>query len=234
MKILATAGNTQTLIDRVRCITNIFSGRTGAQIAATAFDRGHDVTVLTSHPHVLNDIPGVRQRTSTFRVQAYQTFEDLEKMMSSLILSGEYDAVVHAAAVNDYHVVGTYANTNRPSDLVDVGAGKIKSTHQDLWIRLRPAPKLIDKIRTEWNFTGMLIKFKLEVGVSDDELLRIAEHSRRQSKADFIVANTLEGMHDCAFVGSDKVGYCRIQRHTLADTVVREIERSNVFEKNAA
>jgi phosphopantothenoylcysteine synthetase/decarboxylase len=33
MNCLVTAGNTQVLIDKVRCITNIFSGRTGAQIA---------------------------------------------------------------------------------------------------------------------------------------------------------------------------------------------------------
>jgi hypothetical protein len=50
VKILVTAGNTQTDIDRVRCITNVFSGRTGAQIAAEAFERGHAVSLLTSHP----------------------------------------------------------------------------------------------------------------------------------------------------------------------------------------
>ena len=32
MKILVTAGNTQTPIDQVRCITNVFSGRTGARL----------------------------------------------------------------------------------------------------------------------------------------------------------------------------------------------------------
>ena len=47
MNILVTAGNTQTQIDRVRCITNIFSGRTGARVAAEADSRGHTVTLLT-------------------------------------------------------------------------------------------------------------------------------------------------------------------------------------------
>ena len=50
MKILVTAGNTQTPIDRVRCITNIFSGKTGAQIALEAHRHGHSVVLLTSHP----------------------------------------------------------------------------------------------------------------------------------------------------------------------------------------
>ncbi|HVL11743.1 MAG TPA: phosphopantothenoylcysteine decarboxylase, partial [Gemmata sp.] len=54
MNVLVTAGNTQTPVDRVRCITNIFSGRTGGQIAARAYDRGHAVTLLTSHPEVID------------------------------------------------------------------------------------------------------------------------------------------------------------------------------------
>jgi phosphopantothenate-cysteine ligase/phosphopantothenoylcysteine decarboxylase/phosphopantothenate--cysteine ligase len=36
MNILVTAGNTQTPIDKVRCLTNIFSGETGARIAIEA------------------------------------------------------------------------------------------------------------------------------------------------------------------------------------------------------
>src|SRR5438034_5962598 len=46
MRILVTAGNTLVPIDRVRCITNIFTGRTGARIALHAQERGHDVTLL--------------------------------------------------------------------------------------------------------------------------------------------------------------------------------------------
>ena len=60
MNILVTAGNTQTPLDRVRCITNIFSGRTGARIAAEAAARGHRVTLLTSHPEVLEGEPSSR------------------------------------------------------------------------------------------------------------------------------------------------------------------------------
>ena len=64
MKILVTAGNTQTPVDRVRCITNIFSGKTGARIAASAYDRGHDVSLFTSHPEVLGSIPTDRSRST--------------------------------------------------------------------------------------------------------------------------------------------------------------------------
>ena len=107
MKILVTAGNTQAPIDKVRCITNIFSGRTGAQIAAEAFDRGYALTLLTSHPEVLAGLPAVRaRRAPDWQVLPYRTFEELETLMATSIQEGGYDAVVHAAAVSDYHVAG--------------------------------------------------------------------------------------------------------------------------------
>src|SRR5260370_4679187 len=56
MNLLVTAGNTKVLIDRVRCITNIFTGRTGAAIALHAHERGHDVTLLTSRPEAVAEM----------------------------------------------------------------------------------------------------------------------------------------------------------------------------------
>src|SRR5581483_11156462 len=110
MNILVTAGNTQTPIDRVRCITNVFTGRTGAQIAARAHDRGHAVTLVTSHPEVAEAISTARPRDeASWRVRTYRTFEDLERHMAGLIAGGGLDVVIHCAAVNDYHVAGVFA-----------------------------------------------------------------------------------------------------------------------------
>ena len=163
MHILVTAGNTQTPVDRVRCITNIFSGRTGAQIAAQAFDRGHTVVFVTSHPEALNDIPSHRPRNAPeWRVRPYRTFDDLDTAMADELAQHRYDAVVHAAAVSDYRSAGIFAlapgttfddatlawdwSDERPR-LQDVASGKVKSTHGELWLRLVPTPKLVDKIR---------------------------------------------------------------------------------------
>jgi phosphopantothenate---cysteine ligase (CTP) len=241
VKILVTAGNTQAMIDRVRCITNVFSGRTGAQIATEAFERGYTVTLLTSHPDVLGSMPAVRARQSPeWNVQPYRTFEELESLMAKSITSGSYDVVIHAAAVSDYHISGIYAPragtwfdpneltwasaTNVP-ELVDATAGKVKSHHPELWLRLQPAPKLVDKIRSTWGFDGILVKFKLEVGVTDAELLDIAERSRQQSRADLITANTLEGMHDWAYLGAGESGYRRVSRSELAKVLLDEVCR---------
>ena len=50
----------------------------------------------------------------------------------------------------------------------------------------------MDLFRTQWGHKGLLIKFKLEVAIGKDELLKIAEESRRASQADYLVANTLD------------------------------------------
>ena len=239
MKILVTAGNTQTLIDHVRCITNVFSGRTGAQIAAEAFERGHAVTLLTSHPEVLETVRALKpRRAPDWRVHHYRTFEELESLMTATITGDGYDVVVHAAAVSDYEVAGIYAPTAGtrfdPSEmawtapegsprLVDTTAGKVSSHHPELWLRLQPAPKLVDKIRSAWRFGGILVKFKLEVGVNNADLLDIAERSRRQSGADLMVANTLEGMHDWAYIGPGHCGYERVPRGELPERLIEII-----------
>jgi phosphopantothenate-cysteine ligase/phosphopantothenoylcysteine decarboxylase/phosphopantothenate--cysteine ligase len=219
MNILVTAGNTRTMIDRVRCLTNVFTGRTGANIAAEAANRGHTVTLLTSQPQTAEGT-GVR-------VRAYQTFDELEALMAEEIGGGGFDAVIHSAAVGDYHCAGVFAadtpfdGTSLPQ-LTDVSAGKVKSSHPEVWIRLTPAPKLVDKVRGEWHFRGVLVKFKLEVGVSEEELRQIAERSRVQSHADLMSANTLDDAGRWALVGAGE--YTKVPRAELAGEIISKVE----------
>lgn len=236
MKVLVTAGNTQTPIDQVRCITNVFSGRTGTRIAIDAYRQGHDVRLLTSHPDIVTELAGHSIATERWRVVPYRTFADLRHLMEQEIVGGSYDAIVHVAAVCDYEVAGAYAlaaettfDTVRKSlcasgqpAFVDAGAGKVKSNHPEVWLRLTPTPKLVDMIRDPWGFRGTLVKFKLEVGVSEGELQRIADASRRHSRADVIVANTLAGMSSWALIGTNG-GFARVDRENLSANVNRTI-----------
>jgi phosphopantothenate---cysteine ligase (CTP) len=238
MKILITAGNTQVPIDRVRCLTNIFTGRTGAGIALVAYERGHDVTLLTSHPEALLALDRLQPLGPVrWRCHPYRTFGDLETLMRDELRRGGYDVVIHSAAVSDYHVAGIYApaaNTHfnpgtgqwagEAPALLDRTAGKVKSDEPELWLRLVRAPKLVDKIRCEWGLTGVLVKFKLEVGTDDGQLLNIAERSRRHSHADLMVANTLEGAHAWAYLGPFEGGYERIARSELPERVVSAVQ----------
>ena len=112
--------------------------------------------------------------------------------------------------------------------LVDMAAGKVKSDAAELWLRLVRAPKLIDRIRGDWGFSGVLVKFKLEVGLSEAELLDVAERARIHSSADLMAANTLEGMYDWALVGAGKNGYRKVERAKLADSLMDAVERAEL------
>lgn len=212
MNLLVTAGNTQTPIDKVRVITNIFTGRTGAAIARRAQERGHQVTLLTSHPGTAEGAP--------IEVRTYRTYDDLKREMAACVRRAGLEAIVHSAAVSDYAVSGAYSAPGGRR----IVSGKIRSDSGELWLKLVRTRKLVDMIRNEWRFRGVLVKFKLEVGVSRARLLKRAEDSRLHSKADLMVANTLEGSGSWAYLGAGKE-YRRIVRRNLPDRLLVEVER---------
>jgi phosphopantothenoylcysteine synthetase/decarboxylase len=231
MRLLITAGNTQAPIDRVRCITNIFTGRTGAAIAMEAARRGH-------HPHLLTSSPDAVGGQAGVEVTPYRTFHDLYRQMEAAVRGSSFDVVVHSAAVSDYLVEGVYSPTSTarfdpesrawqggPCHLVEQGTGgKVKSDEPEVWMRLRRAPKIIDQIRSPWGFSGALVKFKLEVGVTDQELLSIAERSRQHSGADLMVANCLEWAGERAYLGPHRGGYASVPRPDLPSRLLDAIE----------
>ena len=242
MNILVTAGNTAAPIDRVRCITNIFTGKTGASIALHAHERGHSVTLLTSRPEAVAELGYSINHRQRWTVVRYSTFADLKDLMHQQVPAyGRLDAVVHCAAVSDYLPAGVYApaagtrfeveQARWQSDsapcptLVDRAAGKVKSDEPELWLRMVRTPKLIDLVRTEWAFRGLLVKFKLEVGVTEEQLLEIAERSRRQSEADLMVANTLEGASEWALLGPIHGEYAKIARTDLGVQLLAAVEQ---------
>jgi len=157
------------------------------------------------------------------------------------VRGGELDAVIHCAAVSDYLAEGIFAPAEgthfHPETghwesesaigpaLVDRAAGKVKSDEPELWLRLVRAPKLVDRVRTDWRFRGLLVKFKLEVGIDDERLLRIAEASRVHSGADLMVANTLEGAAAYAFLGPLAGQYERVERSRLAERLFAALDR---------
>jgi phosphopantothenoylcysteine synthetase/decarboxylase len=239
MNLLVTAGNTLVPIDRVRAITNIFTGRTGAAIAVQAHRRGHNVALLTSHPEALDDL-GPSPKDKRWAVHSYRTFDDLETKLADTIVRGNLDAVIHSAAVSDYRAAGVYAPAPEtrwrtetaswegdPARLTDMSADKVKSDAPELWLHLVRTPKLIDRIRADWGFRGVLVKFKLEVGATDEQLLQVAEHSRVQSGADLMVANTLEGAGFWAYLGPLQSTYRRVSRRELPERLLEAVENQH-------
>lgn len=195
MKILVTAGSTQMPIDNVRTISNIFKGRTGTAIAWHAAQY-NDVTLIANKEsgRILSDWEDIRGRPSHledhFKLLEYKTFDELESLMEQEIRNGHYDIVIHSAAVSDYRPVDVLVKDDY--DLVSVNAAKVSSEHKEIFIKCVQTPKLVDYIREPWGFNGVLVKFKLQVGITKDQLLEIARNSRKVSSADLIVANLLD------------------------------------------
>jgi phosphopantothenoylcysteine synthetase/decarboxylase len=238
MKVLITAGSTNVMIDQVRCISNIFKGETGEKIADYFSCKSENkVTLITSNK---------QNETIFFRRLHYKTYDELYALMEQEITTGNYDVVIHSAAVSDYKVEGTYVFKTYPQGdkrdeygwVVGPGPGlakvdsskKISSDNKELYLKLVPTEKIIDKIRKPWGFNGVLVKFKLQVGITDLELLEIAKKSMATSKADFIVANCLEWSKDRAYIlRADESpnsfnGIASVSRDVLANRLLEMIE----------
>jgi phosphopantothenoylcysteine decarboxylase/phosphopantothenate--cysteine ligase len=186
-RLLVTAGPTWVRIDPVRHIGNLSTGRTGLLIAREAARRGAAVTLLFG--------PGQERVTTedraAFRVVDVVTFDDLHAAVREHVGSRRYDALVHAAAVSDYRPVAEEH-------------AKLPSGEAELVLRLRPTPKIVDEVRG-LDPDILLVKFKLETGRTEEELLRIAQESRERSRADLVVANDVSrktgGQHEAYLLG---------------------------------
>jgi phosphopantothenoylcysteine decarboxylase/phosphopantothenate--cysteine ligase len=176
-KILITAGPTWVSIDRVRVITSIFGGRLGPAIAQKAAQFGGEVTLLLGRSRA--DISLLEE--SRVSIKRFVYFDDLKKMAEEELGSKAYDIIIHSAAVSDY----------RPCQSHD---GKIASKKDSLSIDLVPTIKIVDEIRKQAP-SAFLVKFKLEVGKTKEELLDIGRASMRESSANMLVANDLDDMN---------------------------------------
>lgn len=217
MNILVTAGSTVVHIDQVRVISNIFRGKTGTAIARHCIDAGDSVTLVTSNPCLAKPF------AKNLRVVPYKTYDDLAHIMENEVRSTTYDAIIHSAAVSDYAAAKVFAK-EKGGKLVPLHASaKVSSSHESLYLELIPTAKLVDQIRKPWGFKGILVKFKLEVGISEERLLDIAKKSRTASDADFIVANNLEWATSHAFIIDRKNNTKKISRRMLAAEIRRRL-----------
>jgi phosphopantothenoylcysteine synthetase/decarboxylase len=201
MRFLVTAGNTRERIDQVRDWGNIFTGNTGYDIARGLAEVG-EVDLLSSNAaHRAQVKAGLGTRYPVVPHE-FTCHAELRAALERLVRGHAYDAIFMTAAVSDYRPVRTFAVLGRETDendpaierwiVRDVQAGKVKSTHRAIAVLGEPTEKLVDLFRGAWGYRGMLVKFKLEVGMSDEELLAVGQASRVASGADYLVANTLE------------------------------------------
>ncbi len=127
------------------------------------------------------------------------------------------DAAVFAAAVADY----------RPAA---VAGQKIKKTGETLTLELVRTPDILGSVRSEFGFTGTLVGFAAET----ENLLENARLKLSRKGCDLVIANDVSkpgigfdsDRNEVLLVYPEHVeALPEDEKHHLAPTIVREIER---------
>src|SRR3954468_985435 len=232
MRCLVTAGNTREKIDRVRDWGNIFTGRTGLAIARALTTIG-SVDLLTSNQQHLDEL---EKEGGAIEAHGFLSHGMLMGELGALMSSVKYDAVFMTAAVSDYKPSGVWEIIERVGaenaaeqtwKVRRLSGEKISSAHWEIAVVGEHMAKIVDLFRREWGYQGLLVKFKLEVGLRKDELIAVGKKSREASGADYLVANTLEmveGQQAGAFlIGKD--GEEWVTRERLAGRMVELVRQ---------
>jgi len=164
MRVLIAAGNTREMIDPVRFISNISTGRMGFELAKESVRRKHP-TVLISGPTLLRS-------PRKAKVVPIVTSRDLERSLK--IQFPRCDVLFMPSAVCDF----------RPAAY---SKAKIKRT-KGFSLKLEATPDLLQMLG-ERKKKQILVGFCLET----ENLVRNARRKLREKGLDYIVANRMGG-----------------------------------------
>ncbi len=175
MRILITSGATREPIDAVRFLSNISTGRTGALLAEALAQYGHAVTLLHGEGAVRPT------SASVLATEAFSSTENLQKQLRRLLGTGNYDAVIHAAAVSDY----------RPAQTRD---GKMSSYAPELTLHLVPTPKLLPELKHFAPRPLTVIGFKLTAGANAEERGSAVKKLFAAGTVDAVIHNDMDDL----------------------------------------
>lgn len=254
MKILVTAGDTYELIDDVRRITHMATGRLGCLIADEFARAGASVTFLCGERSMLPTLP----MEKTVVIQGVLS---LENAVKKLLSEEQYYGMVHSMAVSDYTVRGLVSEEDIASELCKIikgssavddekliyeqikqainntmynADGKISSDLASLAVFLDRAPKVISHVKQMQPDT-ILVGFKLLSGVPEQELLQAAQNQIQSSGSDFVLANDLDSIdgdkHKSMLIGRDGVLERLSTKQEIAKAVVRCVANKAVEKK---
>lgn len=160
-RVLITAGGTRESIDGVRFITNMSTGRTGAEMADTLSGLGCEVTWLGAKGSIE---PGTHVKKLNFT-----DFDSLKSLLEKSLRENSFDLLIHAAAISDYSVDLVRADGKAFS--AD-SSHKMSSDAEHVQIELRKNVKLIDLVK-KWSLNPNLkvVAFKLTATKDSGEIL---------------------------------------------------------------
>jgi phosphopantothenoylcysteine decarboxylase/phosphopantothenate--cysteine ligase len=163
-----TAGPTIEQIDPVRIITNQSSGKTGVSLATELISAGAKVTFVYG--------PGTEKPPKGAKIINVLSSREMYDVIKKE-LKNRFDIVIMAAAIADYIPKNPSKN-------------KIKSSKTNLSISLKKTPKIIDQIK-KLQKNVLLVGFKAEINVTNNQLIKSAQKKLKESLSDLIIANDI-------------------------------------------
>jgi phosphopantothenoylcysteine decarboxylase / phosphopantothenate---cysteine ligase len=180
-RMLITAGATLEMIDPVRAITNLSSGKMGYAIAEAATNMGAEVT-LVSGATSLSPPKGVKNISAKSADAMY------EAVMQNV---GEQDIFISVAAVADFR-------PEQPSKQ------KIKKNEPNLVLSLKKNKDILADVASLPN-----APFCVGFAAETQDLIQLAEEKRLRKKLPLLVANLVSesmGLDDASVTLLDKNG----------------------------
>ena len=166
MKILVSAGPTRELIDDVRFLSNLSSGRTGYAVAEAARDAGHEVTLVSGPVHL----------SPPSGISVLPVVSALDMYAAMLERFEHCDAVIMTAAVADY----------RPAQRL---RGKMKKGSGPVSLELERNPDILEELGRR-KVAQILVGFALEVQDAEEN----ARGKLERKNLDLIVLNGPENL----------------------------------------
>lgn len=179
MKILITSGGTDVPIDDVRKISNMSSGKYGAQIAKAFYENYFNENEVLYFGKKGGAIPESEADTyfqgrKYLKTGVFSNFDEYLNVVK-LVENFKPDIIISAAAVSDY--------------ILDKTQGKISSNEEELVIKLRKAPKVLPLLRNTAP-NAFIVGFKLLVSPSYQETYEAVKKVFNNG-ADLVVYNDL-------------------------------------------
>jgi phosphopantothenoylcysteine decarboxylase/phosphopantothenate--cysteine ligase len=165
-KFVVTAGPTRGWLDRVRVMTTPSTGKMGIEISREILARGGAVTLVLG--------PTSEQPPEDAETTRVETSKEMLDAVLKAVERNHADVLISAAAVLDFE----------PEKRED----QKRPTGQDYTVKLVSTPKIIDEARRRFKDL-YIVGFKVESGVTDDELDARARERIDSGICDLVVGN---------------------------------------------
>ena len=166
-RILITAGPTRAYIDAFRYISNPSSGKMGVAIAEDALERGAEVSLVYG--------PATAPPPPNAKIVNVETTEEMLEAVVGELKAQKFDVAILSAAASDWG----------PADRK---MEKVPSDQGEWVLHLKALPKVIAQVKRA-DPKVLLVGFKAEYNISDEELIERSYKRLLEMKMDLIVAN---------------------------------------------